>query len=244
MEERPQNNSLYTDAAREYAAHSAENFYNARYERPAMLDVAGDSRGKSVLDAGCAGGEYVAHFLAQQARVTALDASRAMVDIVRERFGDAVDVHRHDLREPIVWLKDASMDLVLSSLTLHYLRDWTVPLGEFRRILKRGGRFVMSTHHPAMVQPLLGDRSYFDTLLVRDTWRVGGIDREVHFYHRPLQDIINAIVNAGFTIRRIVEPQLKERGADLPPEGFNKLSTSPWFLIVEAGVTVGPGCAL
>ncbi|HLI95021.1 MAG TPA: class I SAM-dependent methyltransferase, partial [Candidatus Baltobacteraceae bacterium] len=172
------------------------------------------------------------------AHVAALDASKAMVEIITQRFGDAVIARQHDLAEPISWLGDASMDIVVSSLTLHYLRDWSVPLSEFRRVLKSDGRLVMSTHHPAMVQQLLvSGQSYFDTVLVEDRWRVGGVEHEVRYYHRPLQDILNSIIAAGFTIRRIIEPHLTQPLRGVPAEWFQKLSTLPWFLIVEACVT-------
>ncbi|HLI94697.1 MAG TPA: hypothetical protein VKT72_01285, partial [Candidatus Baltobacteraceae bacterium] len=65
------NDGLYVDAAQDYASHSAENFCNAQYERPTMLDVIGHVHGKSVLDAGCAGGEYAALLLARGAHVAA-----------------------------------------------------------------------------------------------------------------------------------------------------------------------------
>ncbi len=238
--EKSENTQLYSDAAGEYAAHSAENFCNAQYERAAVLEVIGEVRGKAVLDAGCAGGEYAAHLLADGAHVTALDASQAMVAIVTKRFGDTVIARQHDLAEPVSWLGDASMDIVVSSLTLHYLRDWSLPLSEFRRILKPGGRLVMSTHHPAMVQQLLGSgQSYFDRVLVEDRWRIGQIEHQVRFYHRPLEDIVNSIVSSGFAVQRLVEPRLTQPLPDVPVEWFQKLSTTPWFLIVEASVTKG-----
>jgi SAM-dependent methyltransferase len=229
------NTGLYVDAARAYAAHSAVNFCNALYERPAMLGVIGNVAGKHVVDAGCAGGEYAARLVERGARVTALDASNAMVSIVKARFGDTVDVRQHDLCEPLAWLGDGSVDVVLSSLTLHYLRDWSNPLREFHRILKPGGIFVMSTHHPSMVERIIADKgSYFDVRLVRDTWNIAGEPHEVRFYHRPLQDIVNSVIDAGFTIRRLIEPRLDERPAEMPAEWFQTLSTAPWFLILHA----------
>jgi SAM-dependent methyltransferase len=226
------NEPLYEDAAREYAAHSAANAVNAAYERPAMLDLVGDVAGKTVLDAGCAGGEYAAHLLERRARVIAIDKSRAMVEIVRNRFGDALEVRRHDLNDPFDWLSDESIDLVVSSLTMHYLECWTAPLKEFRRVLKSNGRFIMSTHHPAMTAPLV--ENYFDTVLIDDTWKVGSRDYSVRFYHRPLQEIASALIDAGFTIERVVEPRLTHRPGELSDEWFQRLSREPWFLLVEA----------
>lgn len=224
------------DAARAYAAHSAQNFCNAKYERPALLAMLGDVRGMSVLDAGCAAGEYAAYLLAHGAHVTAIDASAAMTDIVKERFGERVTAKQHDLREPLTWSSDGAFDVVLSSLTLHYLRDWSVPLAEFHRVLKPGGTLLVSTHHPLMTYSLFRDAigSYFDTVLVRDSWDIGGTPHDVCFYHRPLQDVAGALLHAGFSIERIVEPCLTEPQPGMDAQWFERLRTQPWFLIIEA----------
>jgi ubiquinone/menaquinone biosynthesis C-methylase UbiE len=229
-----ENREMYGEAAAAYAAHSAANFMNVRYERPAMYAAIGDVAGKRVLDAGCAGGEYAAHFLAGGANVTALDASPAMIDIVRERFGDAVNARCHNLAEPIGWLDDASFDIVCSSLTLHYVRDWNVPLREFYRLLKPGARAVISTHHPQMI-PVA---NYFETQLIEDTWSVGGADRRVTFYHRPLQAMIAPVSQAGFVLRRVIEPQLPERSPDVTEEWYERLNHKPWFIIFDAEKTL------
>jgi len=42
---------------------AARSFANTKYERPAMLALLGEAADKTVLDAGCAGGEYAAHLL-------------------------------------------------------------------------------------------------------------------------------------------------------------------------------------
>ncbi len=225
-------NTLYEHAARDYARHSAVNAVNAAYERPAMYALAGDVSGKTVLDAGCAGGEYAAYFLEKGARVIAVDASRAMIDIVRERLGDAVDARTQDLNEPLAWLADKSVDLVVSSLTLHYLPSWENPLREFRRVLKPAGRFVMSMHHPAMTALSVDD--YFQTTLIAEVWKICGHDRHVQFYHRPLQAVYDDFAAAGLRVRRIIEPRMTQRPQGLSDEWFARLGRRPWFLMIEA----------
>jgi len=229
------NDALYEQAAQAYAEHSARSFANAKYERPAMLALLGDLAGKTVLDAGCAGGEYAAHLLEAGASVFALDRSPAMVEIVKKRFGSSIDARRHDLNEPLAWLRDGSVDVVVSSLTMHYIAAWDVPMREFCRVLKPSGKLLMSTHHPAMTAPLV--ENYFDTVLVKETWQVGGRDHDVTFYHRPLQSIVSAVTNAGLTVRRVIEPRITQRAEGLSEEWFKRLSRQPWFLIIEAEKT-------
>src|SRR5438067_807321 len=83
--------AAYDAMGRDYAEHSADSAYNAHYDRPAVLALAGDVTGLRVLDAGCGPGLYAAEFVARGAKVAAVDASAAMVELARERLGPAAD---------------------------------------------------------------------------------------------------------------------------------------------------------
>jgi hypothetical protein len=67
---------------------------------------------------------------------------------------------------------------------------------------------------------------------VTDVWRIAGKDRIALFYHRPLQAIVNPILDAGFRITGLHEPRLDD-GGDIPAEA-EQLRSRPWFLIVDA----------
>lgn len=222
--------SLYGEYAREYAAHTAVSIYNARYERPAMLKRLGNLRGKRVLDAACASGEYTAHLLECGAEVLGVDKSQAMVDLAHERVGDRARFLCRDLAKPLDGVESDAFDLVLSSLTLHYIEDWSVPLAEFSRVLRGGGRLLMSTHHPEMTLSQVED--YFSITRVTDVWNIGGKEHISMFYHRPLQAIVNPLIDAGFRLTALVEPRLED-DAEVPPEAEH-LRSRPWFLIIDA----------
>ena len=222
--------SLYGEYAREYAAHTAVSIYNARYERPAMLKRLRNVRGKRVLDAACASGEYTAHLLESGAEVLGIDKSQAMVDLAHERVGDRAQFLCRDLAKPLDGVESAAFDLVLSSLTMHYIEDWSVPLAEFARVLRTGGRLLMSTHHPEMTLPQVEE--YFSVTRVTDVWNIGGKEHISMFYHRPLQAIVNPVLDAGFRLSALVEPRLDDDG-DVPAEAEH-LRSRPWFLIIDA----------
>jgi SAM-dependent methyltransferase len=224
---------LYDDPvlAASYARVSAANVCNAAYERPAMRALAGDVRDLDVLDAGCAAGEQAASLTRSGARVVALDASEAMVALARERLGTGVCVVQHDLAVALPFA-DASFDLVLSSLTLHYLEDWSVPLRQFARVLRPRGRLLFSTHHPYLT---LGERDYHQVRRVDELWN--GFAAEpvaVRFFHRPLERIVGDVLAAGFTLRGVHEPQPTVEAHRRDPELAQGLRTRPWFLLVDA----------
>jgi SAM-dependent methyltransferase len=227
-------NPLYEDAAlaRAYARVTAANVYNAAYERPAVREVLGAVRGLDVLDAGAAAGEHSAWLLEHGARVVALDASDAMVQLARARLGDGASVLCADLARPLP-LADASFHLVLSSLTLHYLEDWRPTLREFARVLRPGGRLVLSTHHPALTDDPQAD--YHAVRLVEEGWD-GFADSPVpmRFFHRPLERIVGDVLAAGFVLRALREPRPSADAEARDPVVAARLRTRPWFLIVDA----------
>jgi SAM-dependent methyltransferase len=221
----------YDSIADAYAAGIDAAPYNALYERPAMLSLLPDVAGARVLDAGCGAGWYTEQLLARDARVTALDESAQMVRHARARVGDAAELRVHDLSRPLAFADDASYDGILSPLTLHYLRDWSTPLAEFRRILKPGGWLLFSTHHPAADAALFQPERYLDVERVDDEWKWVGT---VRFYRRPLCEIINPLAQAGFTIERLVEPIPTDEFRQAKPEAYARILRQPSFLIILA----------
>lgn len=139
----------YDAFAARYDAENAGSLLNAHYERPAMLDLAGEVAGRTILDAGCGSGPLTVLLRERGAMVTGIDASPAMIALARERLGDDVPLHVGDLAEPLPFA-DGAFDDVIASLVLHYLEDWDAPLAELRRVLRPGGRLIVSVNHPTV----------------------------------------------------------------------------------------------
>lgn len=231
----------YNKMALDYEKHvDTESGHNAYYERPAMVNMLPTGmRGQSALDAGCAAGWYTERLIKLGASVTAVDLSPEMVEACKRRVNGKATVFACDLTEPLP-LENDSFDLIVSSLTLHYLDDWGPTFGEFRRILKPGGTFIYSVHHPFADFKLFDRPDYFAHELLKDTWNkkeAGTV--EVTFYRRPLQEIVNATAE-HFVIERIVEPQPSPDFAKDPQasEWYKRweepLSKNPHFLIMKA----------
>lgn len=66
----------YAGMAEAYAAETENSLVNAYYERPAMLDLAGDVSGRRVLDAGRGSGPLSASLRDRGAGVTGIDSWR------------------------------------------------------------------------------------------------------------------------------------------------------------------------
>jgi ubiquinone/menaquinone biosynthesis C-methylase UbiE len=142
-------NSMYNENASEYTRVIKNNTFNAYYERPSLISLLPELHGKSVLDLGCGPGEYFEFFLNEKCSyITAVDLSLTMVDIVKERYRSKVNVYRQNLNTGIPKDNDSTYDLVVRSLTIHYIKNIFFLFKEVYRVLKKNGLFVFSTHHP------------------------------------------------------------------------------------------------
>jgi ubiquinone/menaquinone biosynthesis C-methylase UbiE len=204
----------YDEFAEAYSADNEVNLLNGHYERPAMLSLAGDVDGRRILDAGCGSGPLSAALRDRGAIVTGFDLSTAMIDLARRRLGDDADLIVADLAEPLPYA-DATFDDVVASLVLHYLKDWTEPLAELRRVLEPGGRLMLSVNHPILYTALNPDGYYFD--VTEFSYEAEHAGRTVVYtnWHRPLHAMTDAFTAAGFRISVVSEPPI---ATDTPSE--------------------------
>lgn len=219
----------------DYYANEADgtSLYNTEYERPAMIaQLPAEMSGVTVLDAGCAAGWYSEQFLKAGAKVIAVDFSPEMVKAAKQRTKGKAKVLCLDLAVDLPF-EDQSFDLIVSSLTLHYLKDWSKTFQEFRRILKPNGQLLFSVHHPMTDIELLPEAHYFNTELLTDHWTKAGKTYEVLFYRRPLSDILNNTLRC-FTIKKVIEPEPTLKMKELAPESYARLMKKPQFIILKA----------
>ncbi|GAA2173868.1 class I SAM-dependent methyltransferase [Agrococcus versicolor] len=231
----------YDDFAVQYDRENAGNLLNAHYERPAVLRLLGDVSGRRVLDAGCGSGPLAAELIARGAEVTGFDSSPAMIELARRRLGPAVPLTVQDLSRPLPF-EDEAFDDVVASLVLHYLEDWDAPLAEIRRVLKPGGRLIASINHPFVRQFNEPTEDYFATREYGEEVDLDGRTTTLTFWHRPLREIVGAILDADLRLRVLDEPppSTETPGELLPPHiasGDRSAFLCFLFLVAEKPAT-------
>ena len=227
----------YDGFAAAYSADNEANLVNGYYERPAMVNLAGDVDGRRILDAGCGSGPLAAELRARGATVTGFDSSAEMVKLARKRLGEDADLCVADLDRPLPFA-DSTFDDVVASLVLHYLRDWTGALAELRRVLKPGGRLVLSVNHPVVYKWLNPEADYFAVTEWSDTHSFNGQPATLTYWHRPLHAMTDAFTGAGFRIAVISEPPYAPDTPQelLPPSLRNRTAFLGFlFFVLEAG---------
>jgi SAM-dependent methyltransferase len=220
----------YDTFAETYAARNESNLFNAYYERPAMLGLAGDVSGRRVLDAGCGSGPLSAALQDRGAVVSGFDVSAGMVDLARQRLGEDADLQVADLGAPLPYA-DGEFDDVVASLVLHYLEDWSGPLAELRRVLKPGGRLMVSVNHPTAYAVVYPDADYFEVTRYSEDHDMGDRIVWLTYWHRPLHAMTDAFTAAGFRITGISEPPpAPDTPAEVLPPGLKDSGSFICFL--------------
>ncbi len=140
-----------------------------------------------VLDAGCRTGRAT-HMLAEKfanARTVAFDFSLDMLAVAAARCGDMASVRPVAGNAGALPFRTAVFDLVISNLLLNWCNDIHAVLGEFRRVLKPGGRLLFS---------LCGR----DTLKeLRAAWAAVDDFTHINFFH-DMHDIGDMLARIGF----------------------------------------------
>ena len=79
-------------------------------------------------------------------------------------------------------------------------------LARLRSMLKPGGRLTVSIIHPTVYAVVYPEADYFALTQYSEDYDYGEETVWMTYWHRPLQDVINTFIEAGFRITRVTEP--------------------------------------
>ena len=137
---------------------------------------------------------------------------------------------------------NASFDVVLSSLALHYVADFEALVQNISRWLKPDGQFIFSVEHPVFTAYGSQDWYYDDQGNILhfpvDNYYLEGertatfLGEQVVKYHRTLTTYLETLLRNGFQLQHVVEPQPPEHMMDLP--GMKDELRRPMMLLVSA----------
>jgi len=125
---------------------------------------------------------------------------------------------------------------VLCPLVLDHIENWRPIFQEFHRVTRPGGSLVFSAFHPIADWELSGGTgSYHDRVLFGLDWKGFGEPKpHVRAYRRPFGAIINPLIEAGWSIDRVLEPRPSEELKAADPLFYEKLARMPYFICIRA----------
>ncbi|MFH1425952.1 MAG: class I SAM-dependent methyltransferase [Candidatus Kerfeldbacteria bacterium] len=250
------------DSYSEYATFWAErmraggSFSHTHIEKPVMFGRMKElAQGKAVLCIGCGSGEEcdVINTMGPE-RVVGTDISEGLIEEAKKAF-PGIEFHVMAAEDHSA-LPEESFDIIFSSLTMHYVKNWEHVFKGYYRLLKPGGVFLFSANHPirrgmelvrrpgSRVSSLLlgysaepdnqqvkiyGDYLNFFTQHDRFMKKI-----QVTYYNRPFSQMWHEIKNAGFEIADIMEPKSVQENVPDNFSGFSKITQKiPYFIMFE-----------
>jgi SAM-dependent methyltransferase len=206
----PTRTSAYDQYADEYAAYVATREQDDLEGDPfgiltPLLGQLGDVTGQDVLDAGCGEG-YLSRILASRgARVTGVDLSPRLVTLAGQKASAGpIDYRVADLSVPQPDL-EGRFDAVASFFVLNDVEDHRGFAETLARSLKSGGRAVLGFNNPYDYVMRKGHGSaYFETGGAHPCG-LSSVGVPVFFYHRTLPQYLDAFLDAGLRLTKIVD---------------------------------------
>ncbi|MGV9314107.1 class I SAM-dependent methyltransferase [Streptomyces sp. NPDC003691] len=198
------------DAGAGYAAWSG--IYDSlpssylQVEEPVMHRLFDRGPVATALDAACGTGRTTAALAARGYRTIGVDQSPDMLEHARRKVPDG---EFHEGRLEKLPLDDASVDLAVSTLALTHLPDLTGPVAELARVVRPGGRVIVSDMHPFVIT-LQGQ-----CLFVAGDDALAFVRNHVHL----AADYFRAFTDAGLVVRACYEPLFN---GSLAPGGYEE----------------------
>ena len=145
-----------------------------------------------------------------------LDLSEKMLEVARRKTSQPQVEYRRGSMEEAAF-PSGSFQVVLSSLALHYVEDYPALVRKVREWLAPGGDFVFTCEHPVFTAQGPQDWEYGEDGSIRhfpvDRYFLEGkrdacfLGEHVVKYHRTLTTLLETLLENGFVLLHVKEPQ-------------------------------------
>lgn len=209
----------------------------------ALRELMPELIGKNMLDLGCGFGWHCKYAVEHGAKsAVGIDLSKKMIERAREINADP------RIRYEVMSVEDfdytaKEFDVVLSSLTFHYIDSFDTICRNVGSALVKGGDFIFSVEHPIFTaqgsqQWHTNDKGDIEHWPVDNYFSEGirttnFLGEQVHKYHRTLTTYINGLQANGFEIINLIEPKPDEQMLDTI-DGMRDELRRPMMLIIAA----------
>lgn len=173
-----------------------------KVEEKITSDLMGNVKGQRVLDLGCGTGRYCALLAEQGASVVGIDPSPVMIEEARKKVNERCQFELHQGTLGDIQFPDEHFDLIVSALTFSHIPELEPVFKEMVRILKKGGRIVISDFHPYWPVFGHGYTEFFDEQ---------GQEYRITNYPHLFEEYFTISRKFGLRIEDIREPLIDDR---------------------------------
>ncbi len=209
-----------------------------RFHRDQFLELV-PAPGRLTVDLGCGEGRLSRDLKALGHAVVGVDASPTLVAAAREA-DPAIEVHEADAAA--VPLPDGCADLVVAFMSMQDMDDPAGAAREAARLLVPGGRICVAVVHPLNSGGQFEGDDADSPFVIRDAYlarrryadRVerDGLSMTFESMHRPVEDAVGWLTDAGLLVDRLREPAVPDGGFD--GERGRRWQRLPLFLHLRA----------
>jgi ubiquinone/menaquinone biosynthesis C-methylase UbiE len=207
------------------------------------LGLLGSVAGRTVIEIGCGGGQNAIALARWGAICTGVDPSQAqLVHAHRLAVEHGVEIQfANGTAENLTAFPDEAFDIALSAYAFDYVADLQQAYAQAWRVLKPGGVFVFCLSHPwfqAVGWHLAGEPDApevedYAAWPVAEDWNWSfqdGTTASLRDHLRPLAQIVNELIEAGFALEKLVEQNF----ADVAGKPDEQLTHLPYLYAIDS----------
>jgi SAM-dependent methyltransferase len=233
------------------------HFAHDYLEKPAMFSDLPDLKDKVIAVLGCGSGEECEYLLSlNPSRIVAMDSSQELIDWAKTQYISESKIEFVCSRLEEFDLPQDSIDFVFSSLTMHYIDNWTTEFTKIKSWLRTNPdltyQVIFSCHHPIKwgaqttrtkdynefrlgynknkkndnIYEIFGD--YLTPRPIEDVL-FGKLS--ITHYHKPVSTMFEQISKASLCVQSVVEPKPISETLKLKSDFYNVYSKIPLFII-------------
>lgn len=201
-----------------------------------------DFHHKRVLDLGCGYGWHCKYAADKGAEyVLGTDISQNMLDVAKEK-NSGENIHYRRCAMEDLEFQESEFHIVISSLAFHYVKDFTPLVCSISKWIKSKGQFVFSVEHPVFTA--YGSQDWYydengnilhfpvDNYYYEGERKAVFLGERVTKYHRTLTTYLNTLLENGFELSHVIEPQPHENMMHI--DGMKDEMRRPMMLLVSA----------
>jgi len=193
-------------------------------EEHITVDLIGNVRNQSVLDAGCGTGRYCQLLAKKGAKVVGIDSSSKMLERAKGKITADCEFELHLGRIENTGFPDNSFNVVVCALTVGHIVELKPTIREISRIIRSKGRLIISDMHPYWFV------SGYDYVKFLDRT---GQEYRIPEYAHLFEEYWDLFRKFKFRVKDVKEPTIDDKLIESFP-GLRKYRDMPLALILKA----------